>query len=146
MLRRIPSLLVVLVLSVMLIACGTSNIKRLQIALEAAPLIPGAEKPCVQEGLRGVSLALDRMKADPTRENWQLLKDAALNFNVSACTDNARVVAIFGVIQRIVQTVDPQPTLSSDEPVTEKGFKEALKHIDKADVEELERLVREAKR
>jgi hypothetical protein len=45
-----------------------------------------------------------------------------------------------------VQTIDPQPTLSRDEPVTEKDFREALKHIDEADVKELERLVREAQR
>jgi len=140
--RIILTLALVFLLTLSFAACSPSKVERVQVALEAATLIPGAEKPCVAEGLNRVRGSLAIMKSSPTPANWRLVKDAALAFNVAACTDNARLIAIVAVIGRIVQSVDPQPTLSDDSRVTAEDYRNALRHVDEADLKELERLVK----
>jgi hypothetical protein len=108
----------------------------------AALRLPESERACVSELFSATHSALVAYDADKTSDKWQAVRNAAAQFNIRQCSQNADFVAIVQYGQRILASVEPPSPRGRSMPEAKPDFEK----VDKAAVEELKRKVDELKR
>lgn len=134
-------------------ACNDSKLDRVITAIDIAAALPQAlqlapdETERLTAGFGAVAAALRQFREHPSAKTWRtalaILADLHQRnvFRVADPVKQARITAIITVVERFANSITPHPTAAVEAPLTVDDFPDA-RHLDDADIRELERLVK----